>query len=176
LAAGPRQPLLEYAGAAAAALEHSAAAGYQIYLGRGYYLLEHQLFIDGSTPEHGAGRGTVKVPKAFVAGRLSHVLTNWTFRELRPEFQAYAESFIQDAAPAHLVHRFLWRSAPQMDVFTGYLSAWYRDQLRPLIIDGQDRDALWVRPTGAAWNVVRALLSSTPTDEATDEATDEVPG
>ena len=117
-------------------------------------------------PAGGARRGTAKVPKAFFAGRLSHVLTNWTFRELRPEFQAYVESFIQDAAPAHLVHQFLWRSAPQMDAFAGYLSAWYHDQLRPLIIDGQDSDTLWVRPIGAAWDVVSVLLSLTLTDEA----------
>lgn len=166
LAAGPRQPLLAYRGEAAATLERSAAAGYQIYLGRSYYLLEHQLFIDGSTPAHSTRRGTAKVPKAFFAGRLSHVLTNWTFRERRPEFQAYVESFIQDAAPAHLVHQFLWRSAQQLDAFADYLSAWYSDQLRPLIIDGQDSDTLWVRPIGAAWDVVSVLLSLTLTDEA----------
>jgi hypothetical protein len=180
LAAGPRQPLRAYHGAAAAALERSAAAGYQIYLGRSYYLLEHQLFIRGSTPVGGDRRGSTpggddprepaKVPKAFFAGRLSHVLTNWTFCELRPEFQAYVESSIQDAAPAHLVHQFLWRSAAQMDVFAGYLWDWYSDHLRPLIIDGQDRDTLWVRPTGTAWDVVSALLSSTPTEEAPEEA------
>jgi hypothetical protein len=170
LAAGPRQPLLAYRGKAAAALEQSAAAGYQLYLGRSYYLLEHQLFIDGSTPMGGERRGTAKVPKAFFAGRLSHVLTNWTFCWLRSEFQAYVESFIRDAAPAHLVHRFLWCDPRQMDVFAGYLSAWYSDQLRPLIIDGQDGDTLWVRPTGAAWDVVSVLLSLTLT------LTDEAPG
>jgi hypothetical protein len=159
LATSRRQPLLAYHGEAAEALEHSAAAGYQIYLGRSYYLLEHQLFIDGSAPMGGTRRGTAKLPKAFFTGRLSHVLTNWTFRELRPEFQAYVESFVLDAAPVHLVHHFLWRSGPEMDEFAGWLSAWYRDQLRPLIIDGQDRDTLWVRQTGAAWDVVSALLS-----------------
>ncbi|HSJ00020.1 MAG TPA: hypothetical protein VLA59_06495 [Patescibacteria group bacterium] len=166
LAAGPRQPLRAYRGEAAAALEGSAAAGYQIYLGRSYYLLEHQLFIDGSTPPGDDRSGAVKVPKAFFAARLSHVLTNWTFCDLRPEFQAYVESFLRDAAPAHLVHRFLWCSAPQMDVFAGYLAAWYGDYLRPLIVEAQDRHTLWVRPTGAAWDVVRTLLSFPPADEA----------
>lgn len=167
LAAGPRRPLLAYHGEAAVALEGSAAAGYQIYLGRSYYLLEHQLFIDGRTPA-GCHRGETAeaVPKAFFAGRLSHVLTNWTFCELRPEFQAYVESFIQDAAPAHLIHRFLWRSGQQMDVFAGYLAAWYAGGLRPLVIEGQDGDTLWVRPAGAAWDVVKILLSWVPADEA----------
>ena len=165
LAAGPRQPLRAYRGEAAAALEHSAA-GYPIYLGRSYYLLEHQLFIDGRTPAHGARRGTTRVRKAFFAGRLSHVLTNWTFRELHREFQTYVESFIQDAAPAHLVHHFLWRGARELDRFADLLSAWYGDQLRPLIVEGQDSDALWVRPTGAAWEVVNLLLAWAPTGEA----------
>lgn len=166
LAAGPRQPLRVYDGEAAATLEHSAAAGYQIYLGRSYYLLEHPLFIDGIMPAGGARGGTEAVPKAFFVGQLSHVLTNWTFRELRPEFQAYVESFLQDAAPAHLVHHFLWRSAEEMDRFAVRLSAWYRDQLRPLIIEGQDSDTLWVRPTGAAWELVSLLRSWMPAGEA----------
>jgi hypothetical protein len=166
LAAGPRRPLRAYHGEAAAALEGSAAAGYQLYLGRGYYLLEHQLFLDGSAPQGDDRTGAVQVPKAFFAARLSHVLTNWTFCELRPEFQAYVEAFLQDAAPAHLAHRFLWCSAPQMDELAGYLAAWYGDYLRPLVVEAQDRDTLWVRPTGAAWDVVKILLAFSPTDEA----------
>ncbi|HET9626557.1 MAG TPA: hypothetical protein VFP84_34580 [Kofleriaceae bacterium] len=155
LAAGPREPLCAYPGDTA--LQASAADGYQLYLGRAYYLLEHPLLLDGSTPAAGSRHGCVALPKAFFAGRISHVLGNWTFRELRPEFQAYVEAFLLDAAPAHLVHHFLWSSPAELDAFARGLAAWYRDGLPPLTVEDRDADTLWVRPSGAAWELVCLL-------------------
>jgi hypothetical protein len=160
---GPLEPLVRKEGDAA------SAAGFEPYPKRAYFLLEHQLFVSdpSGVPYRGDGEAgntesdppLMGIWKDFFSRRLSHVLANWSWYELRHGFQAYVEQLVLDSAPAHLSNRFHWlERGEDMDAFAALVERWYASGLSPLEVVEQDADALWVRATGPAYELVRWLV------------------
>ncbi|ADO69341.1 hypothetical protein [Stigmatella aurantiaca] len=155
LAAGPREPLRQYASLLDAG---GAGPGYTPYLGRSYYLMEHPLLL-GTLPSEApsGGSGTTLLDKDFFSLRLTHVLTNWTWFPLRTGFQEYVESFIRESAPAHLDQVFLWLEPSEMDAFTVLVAQWYADGLPLLDATGSDAQSVEVRTSGSAYALAEWL-------------------
>ncbi|MDC0713303.1 hypothetical protein POL68_32875 [Stigmatella sp. ncwal1] len=164
LAAGPREPLRQYASSIEAG---GSGTDDTLYLGRSYYLMEHPLFL-GALPSEAPtqGSGTVLLDKDFFCLRITHVLTNWTWFPLRPGFQDYVESFIRESAPAHLDHVFLWIESDAMDAFTALVEQWYADGLPPLDATGSDEQSVEVKTSGSAYALAKWLLEAMRTRQA----------
>jgi hypothetical protein len=170
LRAGDREPLQRYAELPIAG--DTGEEGFQPYLGRAYFLIEHQLFLgaqSGGTTAGEAPSGGLSVPRDFFSLCLTHVLTNWTYYEPRVGFLTYVEHLIRESAPAHLRQRFCWLEADEMDVFAQLIAQWHADGLPVLKVLASDEQTLTVESTGPAGALVQWLLKASESNNPQGE-------